>query len=297
MEYGSTFNDISSIKWDFAFYGNIIDERCNIAVQYISKEAKECKSITYNADESKIYFNNSESYWADDIQDYLIHIGICSSSRILLECSSLGVAELLIMMQAIKDIGCNSFDSLYLEPKQYSKYYLDFTERHHFNLSTEFEGFKAIPGHALAFEKGDKVVILCGYESERIGRAFEETAIQGRDCQLLFGMPPYIIGWDMNSYTNHLPVIDSCDISTEFYYVGAANPLSVCECLEKVYNGIDKEQKLFIFPFGTKPMSLGACLFKITHDEENLSFMYDHPKRRKNRTKDIARWNLYRIWL
>ena len=97
------------------------------------------------------------------------------------------------------------------------------------------------------------ILALCGYEAERVSRAFDEIDLQGQNCQLVFGVPPYVIGWDMNSYISHLSVIDSNNISTEFYYCGASNPLSVYQRIEKIYRGLDEEQKLFILPFGTKP--------------------------------------------
>jgi hypothetical protein len=89
----------------------------------------------------------------------------------------------------------------------------------------------------------------------------------------------------MNTYANHLPIIDRYGISTEFYYAGASNPLAVYEKLDRVYNGLAEDQKLFILPFGTKPMALGACVFKVLHDSNKLSVLYDHPDRKEDRSK------------
>lgn len=298
MEYGPTSNEISRQDWDFVFYGVEIDDRSEIAISYVKQFGKSECCIHYMATERKIIIGNEErEVWADDIYDFLVEIGINSSSKILLESSSLGVAELLLLIQSFKEIGCCTFDVLYLEPKHYHKQTIDFTDRRQFDLSTSFNGFIAIPGHALSFESWDKAVVLCGFESERLGRAFDEIDLQGRNCQLVFGMPPYTVGWDMNSYANHLSIIEGYNIPLEFYYAGASNPLSVCEILSKVYNGLEDEQKLFILPLGTKPMSIGACVFKVSNDYSNLSILYDHPIRKQGRSKEISRWNLYHIAL
>ena len=66
--------------------------------------------------------------------------------------------------------------------------------------------------------------------------------------------------------------------------------------LKKVYKGLGEEQKLFILPFGTKPMALGACAFIVEHNCKNkLSILFDRPQKKKERSYDIGTWNLYRI--
>ena len=90
-------------------------------------------------------------------------------------------------------------------------------------------------------------------------------------------------------------IIETNNISNEFYYWAAANPLALYEKLGLIYAGIERDQKLFILPLGTKPMALGACLFKVYSDKEDISILYDHPVRKDNRSSEIAKWNLYRI--
>lgn len=296
MEYGEDPMQLSQITWDYAFKGHDIDDRGHIASDFSCSTSGVLKEVIYSSIDTKIKVGNDE-IWADDIQDYLINLGVKSSSRVLIESTTIGVAELLILIQSLNDIGCKSFDALYIEPMRYAKRSIEFVERHSFNLSTEVEGFKAIPGHTLAFDYRDKVAVLCGYESDRLGRAFEELDLLGKNCQLFFGMPPYTVGWDKNTYTNYLPLIETQNISREFYYTGASNPLAVYEYLEKIYLGLDQDQKLFIMPMGPKPMSLGACIYKVAKNVDNLSIIYDHPVKKENRSTHVSRWNLYRVQL
>lgn len=296
MEYGGDPTQLSQDTWEYAFMGHDIDDRGHMAADFIQSKSNVLKKIVYSSLDTKINVGNDE-IWADDIQLYLVNMGINSSSHVVIESTSIGFAELLLLIQSLNDIGCKAFDVLYLEPMNYAKRSIEFVERHSFNLSTEVEGFKAIPGHALAFDYRDKVAVLCGYESDRLGRAFEELDLLGKNCQLFFGMPPYTVGWDKNTYANYLPLIENHNISKEFYYTGASNPLAVYEHLEKIYLGLDHNQKLFIMPMGPKPMSLGACIFKVSKNVDNLSIIYDHPVKKKNRSTQISHWNLYRVQL
>lgn len=296
MEYGSTDKEISQINWDYSFCGKNLDERSRFALEFTKNHSRKCVEACYDANAFTLNFNDSESCIADDVEEFLREKGLTNATSVLLECTTLGVSEMLLLMQALKDIGVLRFDALYLEPKHYT-HKPSFRERHHFELSQSFDGFIGIPGHAMAFERGDRVIVLCGFESERVGSAFEELDMMGKDCKLVFGMPPFIIGWDKSTYTNHIPVIDTNGISKEFYYVGASNPLAVYDKLSRAYISLDESQKLFILPFGTKPMALGACLFKVQNRADNLAILYDHPVRKRGRTTEVSKWNLYRIIL
>lgn len=294
MENGCSPEQLSQIDYDFAFCGDVIDERCKASICHITSTSNCALKVIYDANKYIININDTECF-VDDVDEIITKFGIVNTSKIILDCTSLGVAEMLILIQTLYDLRCYDFDVLYVEPLHYYTPSKDFLERRRFSLSKTTAGFIAIPGHALSFENNDKAVILCGFEGERVGRAFEELALQGKNCQLIFGVPPYTIGWDMHSYSNHLSIIETNNISNEFYYCAAANPLAIYEKLGLIYAGIERDQKLFILPLGTKPMALGACLFKVYSDRKDISILYDHPVRKDNRSSEIAKWNLYRI--
>lgn len=294
MENGCSPEQLSQIDYDFAFCGDVVDERCKASIHHITSTSKYTLKTIYDANKYIININDVECC-VDDVDETIMKFGIVNTSKIILDCTSLGVAEMLILIQTLYNLKCGEFDVLYVEPLHYYAPNKDFLERRKFSLSKTTAGFIAVPGHALSFENNDKAVVLCGFEGERVGRAFEELALQGKNCQLIFGVPPYTVGWDMHSYLNHLSIIEIHNISTEFYYCAAANPLAISEKLRLIYKGIENEQKLFILPLGTKPMALGACLFKVYSNQENISILYDHPVRKVNRSSNIAKWNLYRI--
>lgn len=294
MENGCSPEQLSQINYDFAFGGDVVDERSDASIHHITSTSKCTLKVIYDANKYILNINDTECF-VDDVDEIITKFGIVDASKIILDCTSLGVAEMLILIQTLYNLRCCEFDVLYVEPHHYYTPSKNFLERRKFSLSKTTAGFIAVPGHALSFENNDKAVVLCGFEGERVGRAFEELALQGKNCQLIFGVPPYSIGWDMHSYLNHLSIIETNNISNEFYYCAAANPLAIYEKLSLIYRGIEDEQKLFILPLGTKPMALGACLFKVYSNQTDISILYDHPVRKDNRSSKIAKWNLYRI--
>ena len=297
MEYADNSNLLSNKKWDIAFYGRLRDNRCEHSVEYLQENSRNQQEFYYDAENYEWYLNN-ENKGIIDVVEVDFATNFHRDSSILIDATSLDFAEILILLRAFKFIGVSSVDFLYLEPAKYRAPLERLTENRCFDLSIKIKGFLAIPGYAMSFESQDSVVVLCGYEGVRLGYAFEEFDIKGDNCRLIFGMPPYSYGWDMNSYVNFLPVIKSNNISTGFYYCSASNPLAVYETLKQIYTALDENQNMFILPLGTKPMSLGAIMFIIENvHNNNISILYDHPIKTKNSTSNVIRWNLYKLTL
>lgn len=300
IEYGTSQSELSDNGlWDIALYGlSHKEERCDQAIQFVKSKVLKSVCLVFDADKNIISIDESQVI-ADNILESLKQLGITSDSKIVLEMTSLGVVELLLILQALHDLCCASVDVVYVQPAEYPRQNtIEFTERHFFNLSDAYMGFRGIPGHSLAIEHSDKLVVLCGFDAERLGRVFEDSDFQGKNCQLILGVPPYVIGYDMHAYTNHINLIDKYQISREFYYCGAANPLAVYEKIDCIYNGLEENQKMFIFPCGTKPMALGACLFKVEKNQpENVGFLYDHPIKTSGKSKSSSMWYKYHIIL
>lgn len=297
MEYADNSNLITNKKWDIAFYGRSRDNRYEYSIGYLKENSRNLLEFYYDAENYEWYLNNEKKGIIDDVE-----VNFASNFHrdlsILIDATSLDFAELLILLRAYKSIGVYSVDFLYLEPAKYRAPLERLTENRCFDLSIKIKGFLAIPGYAMSFESHDSVVVLCGYEGDRLGHAFEEYDIRGDNCRLIFGMPPYSYGWDMNSYVNFIPIIKANNISTGFYYCPAANPLAVYEKLKQIYTALDENQNMFILPLGTKPMSLGAIMFIVENKEKNnISILYDHPIKTENSTSNVIRWNLYKLTL
>lgn len=296
MQYGINETYLSHEKWDIAFIGTSVDDRCNVSKEYVCSNAHQTIEVVYNPLDYDLRIDG-EIINVDSLDEFFIGNDI-NTKTIVIDSTTVGVAEYLVIIQSLYNIGNRIFDVLYLEPQKYRIPVSSFVESRNFELSLSVDGYIGIPGQSLAFERTDKAVFFCGYESERLERTFEELDIIGKNTQLVFGIPPFNAGWDMNSYSNHIGVIEKQNINKQFYYCGAANPIAVCEKLEMFYNSLEENERLFIIPLGTKPMAIGACAYKVSkNNNQKLSILYDHPIKKENRSSQIAKWNLYNITL
>lgn len=296
MQYGNNETEISSQEWDVAFIGQVNDQREKVAKQFIENNSLLTWEIKYNANSYNLEIDGN-LIAVDLLNDYLERYEL-KDKKIVIDATSMGVADFLVLIQSLYDINNISFDVLYLEPQSYRISNNSFIEKRNFELSDGVGGYIGIPGQSLSFERTDRAVFFCGYEAERLDRAFEELDIIGKNTQLIFGIPPFHAGWDINSFSNHINVIEKQSINQQFYYCGASNPLAICDKLDIIYDSLAENEKLFIIPIGTKPMAIGACIYKVAkNDKYKLSILYDHPIRKEGRSTDISRWNLYNIVL
>ena len=298
IQYGNTPIELSYQNWNVGFIGADIDDRGNEAVKFLQEKSDCLYKIVYDPNEYIITINN-ESIHIDDI-DTFFEEKFSTETNFILDCTTLGVPEILILIQSIYNQGYKHFDSLYLEPINYRNYESKFISKRDFELSDRFYGYIGIPGNTLSLstDNTDKAVFCCGYEAERIERAFEDLNLSGEKSQIVFGVPAFHAGWEINSFSNNIYTIDNRNLNKNFYYCGASNPSAIYEQLNSIYHGLEENEHLFIVPIGTKPMSLGACLFKvITNDNCKIAILYDHPIKKSGRSSMISRWNLYNIAL
>jgi hypothetical protein len=295
MQIGMTSDQLTFSKWDFAFVGKSLDKRGEISTEFAKKNSENVILFQYANKEFEIYLSGVVSY-IDDIQQ---KVSEYSSGKILIDTTTMSFAEILILCQSFKDNGVTSVSLLYLEPEQYKRKNSGnaILDKRDFELSEEISGYEAIPGHALSLSNdvAQKIVFLCGFESERIDRALEDSQIVSCNCCSIFGVPAFRPGWEMDSFDNNLSVFKDRNINGNISFCGATNPLSVFQTLETIYNGLEEDAQLFVVPIGTKPMSIGASIFLISKPKDKVAALYDHPKKMPGRTSFISDWHLYNI--
>ena len=294
--YSSNVAEISipsTIK--YAIVGNDVDDRSCSSNSYLSSNY-ELYSINYDAERFMINFNGKDID-ADDFTKRIKEFKF-GEYEVLIDCTSVNVPELLLFIGALYENGVSGFSALYVEPKNYSHLQkIEIGNERKFELSDSYLGYKGIPGYLLSLDTGDYVAFCCGYEHERIMNAFDYESISSKYATMIFGMPPFNAGWDMNAYESHINFIDNQSIRN-ISYCGSTNPLAVIKKLDEMYQSLQGEEKLFVAPLGTKPMSLGACLFiVVSRDRERVALLYDHPRKKPGRSKDIGTWHLYNISL
>ena len=304
MQIRSLFNDDSSFlnekKWDIAFIGSKVDDRSDASIHYIRENVSILVLINYSTETFTISINSS-TYQLDQIDSIL---NSYVNLKILLDATTLGVPEILLLFQSFKNLEVKTYSILYLEPIDYNNKDVfgnpedEFAVLHRrdFELSEFVRDYIGIPGHARSFSPytPQKIVFLCGYEADRVDQAFENFDIIAEDCYCVFGVPAFSPGWEMNAFANHIEIVNARGLK-DILYCGSTNPLSVYDKLCQIYDSLLDEDVLFIAPLSTKPMSIGACLFLISKPNDRVSLLFDHPQKKKGRAKQVARWNLFEV--
>jgi hypothetical protein len=236
---------------------------------------------------------NDERYDLDDLDELFEKF---QDVNVIIDCTTLGFAEILYSIKLLKSSSARKY-LLYLEPGDYrrsdSKSLL---HKREYDLSNTIYGFKGIPGFIIRLTDKDPQVgaFFLGFESSRLDRAFEEFQMfQPSKCSVIFGVPAFKAGWEMNSFANNIRVIKEKNISGGVHFSGANNPKAAIDRLEKIYKGLDTGERLFIAPLGSKPTSIGVAIF--LNNYSNTGVVYDHPKAKEERSESILHWNLYEM--
>ena len=216
MQYGDNSKKLSYEKWDFGFVGKCVDDRGSEAKNFLEKNTITTIEIEYNPQEYILNISGVD-YLVDSVDEYFIQT-LNSDSKVVLDCTTMGIAEMLILIQVLYDLKLKNIDVIYLEPECYKNNKTKTHSKRDFELSKGFEGYIGIPGHTLSIstDNKDKIAFFCGFESERIERAFEDLSLNGDKSQLFFGVPAFHSGWEMNSFSNNIRVIDDRNINRNF---------------------------------------------------------------------------------
>lgn len=277
--------------WDFAFIGESIDDRGAEAIEFGKVNSKNLITLKYDAEEMILHYDDKESS-IDDIDDDFTFL---NGKSILIESTTTNFVELLLILRQAKINNCK-ISILYLEPMSYVKNRAPLiVHRREFELSEETPGFYPVPIFINSFgsTKIKKTVFIAGYESERIDRAIENNSISAKNCDLIFGVPAFKVGWEMNSFANNISVIKEQRFINEPYFSSANNPGATYDVLNDIYSSLEVDEEMFIAPLGPKPGGVATALFLVEH--EDVSLFYDHTSKKLKRSSEVSKWHLYNI--
>ncbi len=288
--YTSSFSESSELALlpnSVLFHGSAVDDRGLSAVSFESAEICSRVLIEYDYDQMTIKVGNKEIS-ADKTAELLSPY--VTGKNVVLESTTLGFSELFLVIISLTEMGIDNFLIIYVEPEKYNR---DKPGSDSFALSELNAGYKPIP-KSIVDLAGDDVeagVFFLGYESERLERAFEEyQMISSKDIKMIFGIPAYQPGWELNSIVPHLSVIGNFNIA----YCAANDPSSAFDALEITRLSLSDEKKMFIAPIGTKPCGIAAALFASVHPSQ-VGLLYDHRKKKSKRSEGVSVWHRYSI--
>lgn len=162
-------------------------------------------------------------------------------------------------------------------------------------MSDIVEQFSGIPGNAILLRDDvpAKAVFLLGYEGQRLEQALEQTDLRPSNCSVVFGVPAFRPGWEMDAYANNVRVIRERQLSRNILFAAAQNPAAAYAAIDRVYASCAPHERLVIVPIGTKPHGVGTALFACDHPD--VGVLYDHPKRKQKRSEEVGTWHLYTV--
>ena len=297
MQEGESEAQLSSGDWDVALVGKPLDDRGTSAVNFLKARVAQVITLDYDPDKFELDVDGNK-IGADDLEDYVDRF---ESLSLVLECSTLGFVETFLCCRALYNKHFRDLSFLYVEPLSYTLREATFRRsqllhKRHFELSYEVPGYKAIPGATLIMTDRipQRTVFFLGYEERRLDRALEDhQLIQPKACSLVFGVPAFKPGWEMDTFANNIRVVKERNLRGGVYFCGAENPASALEVLRKIGTELAPNERLFVGPIGTKPMGIGVALF--ASQRQDIGILYDHPKRREQRSDQVARWHLYDV--
>jgi len=271
------------------FHGSPIDDRGNSAINFESENISLRIPVLYDYDNMTINIGNQEVS-ADNAIELLKPYVI--GKNIILESTTLGFAELFLVVRSLIDLGINNFIILYVEPEKYER---TKPGADSFALSESNAGYKPIPRSVvdLAGDDIEAGVFFLGYEPERLERAFEEyQMLSSKDIKVVFGIPAFQPGWELNSIVPHLAAIGNCNVQ----YCAANDPSSAFDALEITRLSLSDGNRMFVAPIGTKPCGIATAFFASMYSTQ-VGLLYDHRKKKNKSSSGVNVWHRYSIKL
>lgn len=269
------------------FHGDSVDDRGQSSVNFESRNISQRVSVNYDYENMELRVGG-KAINADQatelIKPYIGH------KKIVLEATTLGFSELFLVIKGLVDLKVKDFLIIYVEPIDYSR---TTPGADSFALTELNAGYKPIPRSVvdLAGDDVEAGVFFLGFEPERLERAFEEyQMLSTKDLKVVFGVPAFQPGWELNSMVPHLRLIENCTIA----YCAANDPSSAYDTLEETRTSLGTDKKMFIAPIGTKPCGVAAALFASLHPTQT-GLLFDHRKKKNKRSSGVSNWHRYSI--
>lgn len=269
------------------FHGDAVDDRGKLAVDTWQNGCT--RALTqYDVESMSLSIGAATA----DVDAVAKLLSAYDPSRVVLEATTLGFAELFALVSGLVEVGAQQIDIVYVEPENYARTHPGADQ---FALSETTRGYQPIP-RAVVDLGGDDLeagVFFLGFEPERLDRALEEhQMIAGKEVKVVFGLPAYRPGWELNSIIPHLPRLQQGALEIE--YCSANDPEAAFECLERTRASLGVGKRMFVAPIGPKPCGIAAAVFACAHPNQ-VGLLFDHPRRSPKRTDGALVWHRYRI--
>ena len=267
-------------------HGEQLDDRGQLACGCAPESAR--VMLAYGVDDMSLRVGTEIK--SSDLASELL----CSfdQDKVVLEATTLGFAELFCATNALLASGATSVNIIYVEPAEYQRASPGGDQ---FVLSEPTRGYAPIP-NAIVDLTSDEIeagVFFLGFEPERLDRALEEhQMIASKDVKLVFGIPAYHPGWELDAIIPHLPALDQHGLQLD--YCSANDPEAAFECLERTRAALGDDKRMFVAPIGPKPCGIASAIFASVYPEQ-VGLLFDHPRRKKKRSTGTDLWHRFTV--
>jgi hypothetical protein len=277
-------------KYQLSFYGDPLDDRGRQAVALCQSEAAKNYRLTYN----------QNSYFVDGRSLDLGRLGVLvrGAKNILIDCTTLGVVEIIYILRAARIESVRDLSLLYAEPGEYAREEKEgLAAATRFNLTKDRQ-FSAVHGVSLDLSlhlKGQAIFML-GYEEDRLAMLLtQQENLAQFDRHAIFGVPAFEAGWELNSFANHASSISNDEFNV--HYAGANSVTDSYQKLLEIYGRkTSPDIPTVIAPIGTKPHAIAAALFICERSQHgSTALIYDHPQKKDGHSRLLRRWHLYEV--
>lgn len=292
--------DVESLSSTLCFIGNPIDDRGHFITSALGSELhNNVIRIELKAEDMRSEINHTNVSYRN-ISDHLSTLtNSLSFENVLLDATTLGVPELLIIMKWLQLLDtCERVKIIYAEPDEYPRIQLPSVYgNHQFNLSNASIGYKSLPGFTktASTEKKSHLIALLGFERVRLGQLLQnDEGAYIDEITPVFGVPGFKPSYDKHSAYQNVDSIKDKEKSNKPLFASANNPYDTFMLLERVRE-TETDRVINVAPIGTKPMAIGAAIFILKHRQENVGLMYDYPIKTAGRSKGVSKIHIYAV--
>ncbi|WP_250481220.1 hypothetical protein [Caballeronia sp. GAOx1] len=268
-------------------HGEVIDKRGELAV---AAWGDACVRVSVRYDVENMTISIGEQIADADAIVQLL--SAYDTSTLVLEATTLGFAELFALVSGLVELKSGTIEVVYVEPESYTRTHPGGDQ---FALTETTHGYQPIPRSVVDLGGDDLEagVFFLGFESERLDRALEEhQMIADKEVKVVFGIPAYHPGWELDAIIPHLPRLQQGSLTVE--YCSANDPEAAFECLERTRASLGVGKRMFIAPIGPKPCGIAAAVFASVYPGQ-AGLLFDHPRRSPRRTDGALLWHRYSV--
>jgi hypothetical protein len=245
---------------------------------------------------AKINNDNAEEYQIRSQKQILNFFNKLNYKRIYIDITGLDHSTWASLLRIALSSG-REVVGIYAEPSDYKPSAIP-TEGTIFDLSERIQGISPLPGFISLLEPPEEKVCfipMLGFEGARFAYLLECVQPLGEKVVPIVGVPGFRPEYPFHTYLGNRNILTESQSWRKIRFATANCPFSLFFLLREIHSEY-KDHVLKIAPIGTKPHALGAVLYAISKNKIGpVELVYDHPIRKKGRTKGTSRLLAYDI--